>query len=88
MRKTRRAWLNKAGYHSIGMVILNIDTQYDEVSLTIGDCTRTVCIDFGPYGDLNKGELKNARNKIKTLREYLDMAEEAVDEMERKFNEA
>lgn len=81
----KKAWLNDNRHHSIGLVFLEtreLESDYPDVYLTIGDCSRTIQLDFCIAKKSWKGDLRNARRKLRILRNFLDHVERALDQIE------
>lgn len=98
--KDKREFLNKDQVTMPGAIALkySYNTDYDEnsidlsgLSINIGDCTRTIRIDFDfnyCYSNLKerKVELAAAKSKIDILKKYIDEAHAAIHGVELKPN--
>lgn len=76
--KRIRKFLNKPGYHTLASVLASV--EYDKysayITFQISDCSRSVSLDFSG-GTLK--ELSNTKNKIKIIKDSLEMIEKELD---------
>jgi hypothetical protein len=100
-----REFLNNPGQHSLGAVLAEIsDGDESEeyldfgASLQIQDCTRSVTLDFGVYGntvsqkdrDALRAVVQNSRHKADVLKgavyRFVELLEDALDDVEGELN--
>jgi hypothetical protein len=81
-----RRWLNKRGHHSTGLVYASItcDDNYglDNAEFTVGDCSRSVTLDFmSPSWSRDDREKRyaNELHKINTLIEAAIQFRDALE---------
>ena len=82
---SKRKWLNRKKHHSIGLVYIDgfdLKGNYPSLYLTIGDCSRTVQLDFTEGGQTKQDHIDNAYHKVEVLREALDEIERGIGIME------
>lgn len=106
MKRDKRDWLNESNRFEKGFVISsgNVDVsnntnyrtkkkyKYAELdgSLSIGDCYRSVNLDFHVDADLSKRKsvkralksVSQRRQKLEIIRQHLDNIENGLDEIE------
>jgi hypothetical protein len=101
-----REFLNNPGHHSLGAVLAEISDGDDAddyldfgATLQIQDCSRSVTLDFGVYGQVGsqkdrdklRADVQNARHKAEVLKgaiyKFVDMLDEALTDVEENLNE-
>lgn len=79
-RQYAREFINKKGHHSIGFAYIavgNSDEGTYDVQFTIGDCSRSISLDF-PLGNAN--EQSNSVYKAKRLAQIMQEFATALEE--------
>jgi hypothetical protein len=100
-----REFLNNPGHHSLGAVLAEITDGDDAddyldfgATLQIQDCSRSVTLDFGVYGQVGsqkdrdklRADVQNARHKAEVLKgaifQFVELLDEALTDVEENLN--